>query len=154
MILSSSLAASSLLFLTASLAAQGTKSLPCKDAVATPCTVSGKLTARHVYGPPWFGEKKGDRPNFTIFVIQLHQPVHIACIRDHDSDPVKDCGTTAALQIYPKETIATESRLRSLVGSEVIATGTTSEPVAPMDQTPGTMDLTSLEPEPKASGSK
>jgi len=80
--------------------------------------------------------------------------VHIACIRDHDSDPVKDCGTTAALQIYPKETVATESKLRSLVGTEVIATGTTSEPVAPMDQTPGTMDLSSLEPEHKASRNK
>jgi hypothetical protein len=143
---SSALFASPLLFLAAMLPAQTTTTAPCTVAVATPCAVSGKLTTRHVYGPPWFGEKKGDTPRFTLFVIQLRAPVHIACVRDHASDPVEDCGTTTALQVYPKEKIAPESVLRSLIGAEVIATGTTSEPVAPMDQTPGTMDLTSLEP--------
>lgn len=121
------------LFRASMLAAQSTGVAPCTVALATPCRVSGKLTLRHVYGPSWFGEKKDDKPRFTIYVIQLHTPVHIACIRDHESDPVKDCGTTVSLQIYPGEAFAPESRLRALVGSEVTATGTTSEPVAPMD---------------------
>ncbi len=143
------LAIAGMLLSTFALVAQTTGENQCSVAQATPCRVSGKLTARHVYGPPWFGEKKGDKPRFTIYVIELHAPVHIACIRDHDSDRVKDCGTTTRLQIYPRDANVPESRLRSLVGNEVVAMGTTAEPVAPMDQTPGTMDIVSLEPATK-----
>jgi hypothetical protein len=125
--------------------AQGSN--PCAAATAKPCSLKGKVTSRKVYGPPGFGENKRPGPLVNILVLELTSPVHIACIRDHDSDPIKDCGITKRLHMYfvgPNEK-TNEQLAKSSLNQYVTVVGTISEGVAPMDITPGVIDVTRLE---------